>query len=398
VHRIHVRLVALGVSALLCVGCGGEEPNPPALTVNDSGASETSAPLDLDTGLSEVAPRDAAVDCKIAASDGTICSCTEVGQDPPTLYLVLDRSGSMGEQGPGTTRTRWRMIREALVGDAGILRKLGSRIKVAVNWFPSPSSDDVCNSGREVVHPTLGGQATYDTIETKMASAIPRGATPTAATLQAVSTAIAKITGPVHVLLATDGAPNCGVKTCTIDACTYNIEHAKILAEGACDGTVNCCDPANVTSGLGWKACSDDEATANAAAAIGATGKKVFVLGVPGTIDAYRAHLDKIAEAGGTINTDGPTKYWAPTDDASLQAALSSIAAQAIDTCEIRLEKPADDPGVTNVLLDGEAIPAEAWQWTSPSTIELVGATCDRVKAGTVTRVSVAVGCKTVMR
>jgi hypothetical protein len=394
-----VRLLAFGLSALLCVGCGGEEPSPAPLVGGDGGpAQETSVSVDQDTGLSEAAPLDAAIDCKIAAADGTICSCTEIGQDPPTLYLVLDRSGSMGEQAPGTTRTRWRMIREALVGDTGILRKLGSRIKVAVTWFPSPSSDDVCNSGREVVHPTIGGQATYDALYAKLASAIPRGATPTAATLGVVSASIAKISGPVHVLLATDGAPNCGVKTCALDSCTYNIEGAKIYGESACDSTVNCCDPGMVSSGLGWKACSDDEATANAAAEIGATGRKVFVLGIPGTIDAYRAHLDRIAEAGGTINEDGPTKYWAPTDDASLQTALSSIAAHAIDSCEIRLEKPADDPGVTNVLLDGQAIPADAWQWTSPSTIELVGATCDRVKAGTVTRVSVAVGCKTVMR
>lgn len=397
-----MRHLAFGLAALLCVaggvGCGAEDPGPAALNGGDSGVPETSITAGEDTGLSEAAPLDAPIDCKIAAADGTICSCTEIGQDPPTLYLVLDRSGSMGEQAPGTTRTRWRMIREALVGDTGILRKLGSRIKIAVTWFPSPSSDDVCNSGREVVHPTIGTPAAYDELYAKLASAIPRGATPTAATLGVVSEAIAKISGPVHVLLATDGAPNCGTKTCDLDSCTYNIEGAKIYAEAACDSTVNCCDPGKISSGLGWKACSDDEATADAAAAIGATGKKVFVLGIPGTIDAYRAHLDKIAEAGGTINEDGPTKYWAPTDDASLQTALSTIAARAIDSCEIRLEKAADDPGVTNVLLDGQAIPADGWKWTSSSTIELVGATCDRVKAGTVTRVSVAVGCKTVMR
>ncbi|MGZ5966947.1 MAG: hypothetical protein ACXWP4_04720 [Polyangiales bacterium] len=393
-----MKRIASGLATLLLVACSGAEQPAASLSepVVEAGPPETS-PIVYETGISEAAPVDTAVDCKVAQDDGTICSCTEVGQNPPTLYLVLDRSGSMADQGPGTTSTKWKMIRDALVGDAGVLRKLGSRVKIAVSWFPSPSFDDVCNSGREVVPPTVGGQGTYDDLQALLASAIPRGATPTAATLQVVGAAIAKMDGPVHVLLATDGAPNCGTKTCTADACTYNLEHQKIFGDSTCDATINCCDPGMVSSGLGWRACSDDAATANAAAAIAAKGSKFFVLGVPGTIDAYRAHLDTIAVAGGTVN-DGPTKYWAPTDDASLVTALSAIAARAIDSCEVRLAKPVDDPGVTNVLLDGAPIPADGWKWTSPSTIELLGAACDSVHGGTVSHVSVAVGCRTVTR
>jgi hypothetical protein len=284
------------------------------------------------------------------------------------------------------------MIRDALVGDNGVLRKLGSRIKIAVTWFPSPSSYDDCNSGREVVHPTIGGQAVYDDLQAKLASAVPRGATPTAAALQSVHTAIAKIKGPVHVLLATDGAPNCGTTTCTAAMCTYNVDNAAVPF---CDSSFNCCDPANMPTGMGWRACIDSAATAQAATALVGSGSKLFVVGVPGTTSAYQAHLNAIAEAGGAPN-DGPTKYWAPTDAASLTAALSTIAARAIDSCEVRLDAPIADPGVTNVLLDGEVIASDMWTWTSPSTIELQGAACDRVHAGTVTRVSVAVGCKTV--
>jgi hypothetical protein len=393
-----VKRIAFGLATVLVVACSSAEEPAAFITepVVEAGPPDV-PPLAYEGGSFDTAPLDTAVDCKVAQDDGTICSCTEVGQNPPTLYLVLDRSGSMADQGPGTTSSKWKMIRDALVGDGGVLRKLGSRVKIAVTWFPSPSFDDVCNSGREVVSPTIGGQQTYDDLAGMLASAIPRGATPTAATLLAVGAEIAKMDGPVHVLLATDGAPNCGTKTCNADSCTYNIEGQKILGGSTCDSTLNCCDPGVISSGLGWRACSDDAATANAAAAIAAKGSKFFVLGVPGTIDAYRAHLDSIAEAGGTIN-DGPTKYWAPTDDASLATALSAIAARAIDSCEVRLEKPVADPGVTNVLLDGTPIPADGWKWTSPSTIELLGAACDQVHGGTVSHVSVAVGCRTVTR
>jgi len=390
---MHRSILVVLSSAL--VACADPEGN--GATPNDASPEVEGAPdvgVAPDVGIDEIATPDTAFDCKVAAADGTICSCTEVGQDPPTLYLVLDRSGSMVEIPPGSTRSKWHMVRDALVGTNGVPRKLGSRIKIAVTWFPSPSVYDWCNSGREIIHPTIGNPATYDELEAKLASAVPRGATPTAAALHIVRTAISKLTGPVHVLLATDGAPNCGTTTCTADMCTYNVDNA---STPACVPSFNCCDPANMPVGMGWRACIDSAATTQAANAIVGAGSKLFVVGVPGTTSAYAAHLDAIAAAGGAPN-DGPTKYWAPTDATSLTAALSTIAARAIDSCEVRLDAPIVDPGVTNVLLDGEVIAADKWTWTSPSTIELMGDACDRVHAGTVTRVSVAVGCKTVTR
>jgi hypothetical protein len=240
----------------------------------------------------------------------------------------------------------------------------------------------------------------YDELEEKLQSAIPRGATPTAASLQAVAEKIAAMPQPAYVLLATDGAPNCGSTTCAADACTYNIEKDQLTFAGTCDSAFNCCDPATTTRGLGWKACVDIDATKTAAATLAAAGSKVFVLGVPGTIEAYGNALDQIAAVGGAPR-EGSTRYYAATEPTqeSLAAALSSIAAKVVDTCEIKLEAPMTDPGITNVLLDGEVIAeSDGWKWTSTSSIELTGGACVRIHARKVASIQVVVGCKTVTK
>lgn len=390
--------LAVAVSWFL-IGCGNE-PSPEPLVADDAAvAAPDSSPATPDVAFD--VNHDSQVDCRLAQKDGTVCACTEIGQRPPTLYLLLDRSGSMGENAPGATRSKWSLIRSALLDSTnGALRALGGRLTIAMTWFPSPSSEDACNPGRQVFGPLRGSPSVYDALEAKLQSAIPRGATPTAASLQAIAERIAAMPQPAYVLLATDGAPNCGTSTCTADACTYNIEGDQITFGGSCDATFNCCDPAKTARGLGWKACVDLDPTKAAAAKLAAAGNKVFVLGVPGTIDAYGRVLDEIAVAGGAPR-EGTPRYYAATEPTqeALAAALSSIAAKVVDTCTINLESPVDDPGVTNVLLDGEPIAeTDGWKWTSPSTIELTGGACDRIHAGKVARIQVVVGCKTVTR
>ncbi len=387
--------------AAVLVGCGGEDESRDRLPA-DGGSDllDTGAPLPHDAAF-DVA-QDAAVDCRIADERGGICACTEVSQSPTTLYLLLDRSGSMTEIVKGTGRSRWGLVRSALLDPKdGVLRKLGGRIAVAAAWFPSPSQSDVCNSGRQVFPLTRGSPQVYDALEAKLASAIPRGQTPTAASLREVARALAKAPRPAHVILATDGGPNCGAGPCDAAHCSYNIEGDQVVIGATCDASFNCCDPARVNSGLGWKACLDDEASADAAAALAAEGIKVFVLGVPGTPAAYATSLDAIAVAGGAPREGAGHAYYsaaAPTREALVEA-LDAIAAKAVDSCTIRLESAVEDPGVTNVLLDGVPIaPEDGWRWASPSSVELTGGACERVRDGQVARVQVVVGCRTVTR
>jgi hypothetical protein len=347
-------------------------------------------------------------ECRLVADDGSICLCEEVGQTPTPIYLVLDRSGSMAEIVPGTRRSRWGLVRSALLDrEVGVLRRFGGRIEVGAAWFPSPSESDVCNAGREVFGLARGGPAIFDALEAKLATAIPRGQTPTAAALRLALRALEGTRRPAFVLLATDGAPNCGAGPCTADRCTYNLDGAYVdpavtcAAPGPGSSPTNCCDPASVLRGIGWKACLDDAETVKAAEALVAAGIPVFVLGVPGMPAVYGEHLDALAIAGGVPQSGEGTQYYAAHDAtlAGLVAAIESIAARAIDRCDVVLEAPVADRGRTNVLVDGEPVPeGVGFRWTSSDRLELVGTTCDRVRAGKVAHVQVVVGCPTILR
>jgi hypothetical protein len=377
------------------------EGGPPPLPSVDGGALPD-APAPALVG--EIDGGQAPVDCRALERGGGVCACHEVAERPTTLYLLLDRSGSMGDTVAGTGRTRWSLVRSALLDPRrGVLRKLGGRIAIAAAWFPSPSNKDACAPGREVFRAERGSERVFDDLAAKLASAIPRGATPTAVSLRAAREALAGLPKPAHVLLATDGAPNCGTGRCGVDACTYNLERAPMLFEGPCDDAANCCDPAVISRGLGWRGCVDAAAAEEAAADLAKDGTKVFVLGVPGTISAYDGVLDRLALAGGAPREGGGPRYYAATEPTleGLEAALEAIAGKVVDSCVVNLEEAVDDPGVTNVLVDGVPVAPDAtdgWRWASPSSIELVGATCTKVRAGRVARVQVVVGCRTIPR
>ena len=258
------------------------------------------------------------------------------------------------------------------------------------------------HAGAQIFPVTVGGATTYNTLAGILGSTTPNldGNTPTAASIGALAPTLEKLSGSVYVLLATDGAPNCGTEHCTADRCTYDIEGAKLSDGTTCSPPLNCCDPSQV-SGTDWTACDDADATKTQVSALAAAGIATFVLGVPGT-ELYAADLDALAVAGGEPQSaSSPTRYYAATDKTSLLAALKTIAAKVLATCTLTLDAPVSDPGTTNVLLDGTVVPqdgTDGWTWTDPSHIELHGNACTRVLDGDVGSVQVAVGCKTVTR
>lgn len=390
-------------SASVALACSNSERAPFLAPDTTFDASVQDAP----TQTFDVGAADTSINCSSGAEAG-ICACKEIGQKPTSLYVVLDRSGSMADKIDSTsTQTKWDTIVLALLAmKTGALRALGSRVAVGLALFPGDGSDS-CSTGGASLPLTLGSQKTYDTMGAFLTGVSPRGGTPTSATLTALAPTIKALPRPAYVLLATDGAPNCADTPCDIPHCGYNVEHAMISGGGFCDDTINCCDPKQVAGGDGWRACIDSSATQAAVADLAAAGVKVFVLGIPGALGPYGADLDALATAGGTAREDakpGEPLYYSATTATTeaLTAALKSVAAKVVDTCLITLESPPSDPGITNVVIDGALVPQDpvnGWAWGADgSTIELRGATCDRVKNGEVTNVQVAVGCKTVTR
>lgn len=329
--------------------------------------------------------------------DGGVCACADepLAIDPPILYFVLDRSGSMSTNGKWATVVS--VVEQVALG-------LGPRIKIGAAVFPDPAVDQ-CQQGLQVF-PVSGGKATapvqgdgafgtpgpvLKAFDAALAAISPSGGTPTAATLQALLPQIEGYGGKAYVVLATDGGPNCNdAATCTSATCTLNLE-----GDNGCKATgPNCC----VADGGGSSSdCLDTQPTVDAVTAYAKSSIPVYVVGVPGS-EPYATVLDALAIAGGTARGGEPQYYAVSTyDQQALATAMSKIAAKIVGSCTLTLDQVPPVPDQVNVFLDGTAIPqAGADGWTlNGKTVTILGKSCAAILDGSVIDVRVVAGCPT---
>ncbi|MBX3260590.1 MAG: VWA domain-containing protein [Labilithrix sp.] len=374
-------LGALALAVSLGAGCGTERPpvtgDGPGVGVG-VGSGEVFNP---DAG--SVAPPGCGTQ-----PDGSQCDCLDVPLfvDPPTIYFVLDRSGSMG------VADKWTKVRVTV---AKIMRSLGPRAAFGAAMFPAPSGDDVCAPGTEIMSvragdaPSSGVDGPTTTALLAATRVTPSGGTPTGPTLAQLEPRLAGVAGRRFVVLATDGAPNCNTNAgCGYDACQLNIEGWPGCPK---EGPRNCCEYPDGYS----ENCTDASSTLGAISALRARGVPVYVVGLPGA-DAYASLLDEMATAGGTALPTSP-RYFAvnaASEDVML-TALKKVAAQITGTCTFDLKEAPADASLVNVYMDDVVLPYEPVDgWTiSGKTVTLVGAACERVKNGDVLDVRIIAGC-----
>jgi hypothetical protein len=370
--------VAALVVPQLFVACHGERDKP--------GATAPPVPTNtdaFDAGLSDgPPPLDAAGYCGNELH--------QTGYEPPNIYFVLDRSGSMATAVPPDAETRYSVVRSALLD---LTRTLGPLINVGAALFPWGNIDqNPCSAGGQTFATKRGdpvtGQEGPTTQALRFATKVtPNGGTPIAATLEEIAPILLALPGRTVVLLATDGAPNCNADAvCGPEDCTPNIDGLCPAEEG------NCC----VAGGwAGPESCVDRQPTLSAVAALNAAGIDVYVIGIPGST-TYAGVLDQMADAGGTAQS-GPPGYYRVDDLALVGQVFAEIAAQAIP-CQFDLADPPDEQGMTNVYLDGVLVPydpIDGWLWLDSDTVVLHGEACQRLKSGKATTVQVVTGCPT---
>jgi hypothetical protein len=377
--------LALTVAA----GCGGSA-RPPPLGEERTDASAQGA--DASQQFQTTAPTE--LTCNLGP-DGGVCACADqpLLGDPPTLYFILDRSGSMAENG------KWPTIVSVL---ADLVIGLGPRANIGAAVFPDPNDANPCASGLEVAPPQRGdapaGAAgpSATALLTILGHITANGGTPTAATLQALLPRVTSLPGKTYVILATDGGPNCNdAATCDASGCEWNIENATAACPPG--GPHNCCTDPAYTSTL---SCLDATPTIDAVKALADKGIPVYVIGVPGSAP-YAALLDELAQAGGTARPNEPYYYEVnSTDRTALTAAISSVAAKITGTCTLKLNHVPPDPTLVNVFLGGQVLPqggTDGWTLVD-QTVTIRGASCQAIMDGSVVDVRVVAGCPTVFR
>jgi hypothetical protein len=378
---------------LLAIACntGTEHPGPQSLVhPSDTGGEG-------DAGGIEPPPDECGAD---------FCGDSFLSErrDPPNLYFLVDRSGSMGATPEGSSRNKYDMARR-VIGD--LLRAIGHRVRYGAAIFPASSTSGECGPGREVIPFTLG-QPPSCTGATDPALPFllgafgkfpPGGTTPTSAALRELVPELEDLGGSTSLVLVTDGAPNCNFEaSCGAEECTLNIEGAT-LGTTSCSGNVNCCDPDVFGEGAAGN-CVDREESVRQVERLAESGILTYVIGMPGA-EPYATVLDALAEAGGTARSGTTAAYYAVGDQEELEEALYAIGTGLAISCSIDLEAPPDDPRHVNVYFDGEVVPADAddgWSWDGDSRIVVHGEACDTLKSGSVIDARAVFGCETVVR
>lgn len=374
-RRVVALVAATALAPMLGAGCSDKRP-----AVSDNSGSGINT-------VQEPKAADGPPGCGVTTG-GAQCDCVDVAlyTDPPTMYFVLDRSGSM------TTDDNWNKVRTVV---AEIMRSLGPRAKFGATTFPSKSSADSCGPGSEVLKITQGDPPSATTsgpVTVKLLNATlgaPSGSTPTSATLAAVHSRLAQVQGKRYVILATDGAPNCNLRaTCTAEQCQSNIDGfngCSITGPSCCDGAYagNCNDEATAVSEL---------------TALRNDGVETFVIGLP-VAPGYEKTLDNMAIAGGDPLPTSPRYYAVGSSTDSILAALKTVAAKITATCDFDLTEVPADPQLVNVYIDEVVVPYEpANGWTiEGKKVTLQGSTCARVKAGDALDVRIIAGCPRVI-
>lgn len=298
-----------------------------------------------------------------------VCEAQRAHANPvtPDMLIVLDRSGSMEDEG------RWAPSVDAV---RSVTQELGDAIRFGLALFPN--QDMAMNGGGlfggggasctpgDVVVPV--GDATAGMIGTTLDAATSRGGTPTAETLEAVLSSFGPVdldpdavVNPRYVLLVTDGQPTC-------------------------------------PAGGGARTTPEDVNRSNAAIdALTQADVQTYVIGYdtagPERVD-LAAVLDGFAQRGGT----GDMAHRPVEDAASLIEELRSITASAI-SCNLALDTAPPAPEYVQVLIDGTQVKlgdADGWEMEGDSVIRLVGAACDTLSDGGEHLLEVSVECQIV--
>lgn len=275
---------------------------------------------------------DDGVDSGVNNSDDATCPSVNFTATPiqPSISLLIDRSGSMNEAIGG--QTRYRAVREALVGPSGVVTELENRAHFGASLY---STDSPCPKLYSVPR-SMGNRAS---IAALIDGQQPGGNTPTGASIQQATADFLATPPPANsppvIVLATDGLPN------------------------SCSGG------------------NGEAASIAAAAASFASGIRLFVLAVGNGIND--GHLRAVASAGvGQANAP----FFVANTPQDLRNAFDTIIGSVV-SCELMINGTIDEAQAANgqVLVNGVPLTfGTDWELVGGNVIRLLGQACTNLK------------------
>jgi hypothetical protein len=292
-----------------------------------------------------------------AGAPATTCAQGVANTMPitPTVWLVLDGSGSMNEDFDGGA-TRWQVLRSALMDADGLVPRLEQSVRFGMVLYSGIDAEEQTQPGMCVelvtVTPALDN---YAAIAAQFPDTELGGWTPTDRAIEHVvanlpvtnQQVLDSEEGPIYVILATDGAPN-----------------------DRCDGEMD---------GRGGGGSGLDPAVAErvlAATEQGtAMGMRTFIISLAGGDDELQQHLEQVAQL-----TDPGEPPFVPSTKDALVTTFQQIVGAA--TCQIQLEGNVV-PGKEcsgSVTLNGSELACnsdDGWRLLDERTVQLTGSGCD---------------------
>ena len=281
----------------------------------------------------------------------------------PNVFLVIDRSSSMGKTSGG--KTRWERVKAGL---DTVADKVAGDVRIGASGFPIKSS--ACSSRRLLDLGEHTAQEIKDSYRTYDGEALePGGGTPTGRALYQLRTQEwYRDLGDKNdakrkkaVILITDGVPN------DKDDAVCRPSITKIATNQAAKLYNRGMDPSIPVYVVGFEAEGDP------------------------------AKLNTLAEMGGT-DAPGQQKYYSTSSASDLSDALLKITDNSVG-CEFPLNPPAPDGASVNVSLAGESIPksqSDGYHYDGSSeSVKITGSWCKKLQGQSAkgTTLEIDVGC-----
>ncbi len=298
----------------------------------------------------------------------------------PTVLVLVDRSSSMFDQPLADYPSRWEPLKEALVGDDGIVTTLQSGIRFGFAAYTHQAQNGI--AACPLFNATSIGTNNYETIKAEYDAvssdpidpSVPdvndvnpsKGETPTGAALSAATAILADLEaiGPKFILLVTDGEPD----TCAAPDPQCGQDMAIAAAQAAFD------------QGIGTYAIGVGEIGRNHLQDLANAGSGQPVISRPPAENCEGLTTNLATYSG----ESGSARVFNPSNPDQLKADIAGVVGST-RSCVYTMNEEVDleKANLGTVLVNDVEARYEdenGWRMNSATELELLGDSCIAVK------------------